>query len=416
MESTEQAFDNLEALKSTLYHFADSFATCYVLDSNQTETALKEGPYEMLVAIGEKKPYTGTLSEQLDKAYDSGHWSFLALPYGSIDKPTQAFHIVQPEMVFSIRRNENALKIHNNGISKQRFQFLLRAFRGFEHEKAGQAPVRIDFHSETSEQAYLEQVETIRNDIYNGKYYELNYCIEFKAHSKTKGWLPYYLRLNASTKAPFAAYMKCPKCVMLCSSPERFLLKQSDRLLSQPIKGTNKRLQGKENEKQLEILRNSEKERAENVMIVDLVRNDLAKVSIPGSVKVNELYKAYAYLSVNHLVSSISSELKERISLSAIIRALYPMGSMTGAPKVEVMKHIEAYEKGSRGLYSGCLGYIKPSRDFDLNVVIRTLVYDSQSSEISYKVGSAITYDSVAKEEYDECMIKGSRMLSTFDI
>jgi para-aminobenzoate synthetase component 1 len=184
--------------------------------------------------------------------------------------------------------------------------------------------------------------------------------------------------------------------------------------LSQPIKGTNKRLLGDENTHQLNVLSSSVKERAENVMIVDLVRNDMSKISKPGSVKVKELCGAYAYKSVNHLVSTVESELIEDISCSNAFDALFPMGSMTGAPKIEVMKHILDYENQERGFYSGCIGYLDPNGNFDFNVCIRTLIYNAKQKEISYNVGSAITYDSCPEEEYEECLIKGSRMLSVF--
>jgi para-aminobenzoate synthetase component 1 len=149
-------------------------------------------------------------------------------------------------------------------------------------------------------------------------------------------------------------------------------------------------------------------------MIVDLVRNDLARICLSGTVKVDELCGAYTYRSVNHLVSSVSGELKPEVGLTDIFQAMFPMGSMTGAPKLEVMKHIELYETGSRGIYSGCIGYISPDGDFDFNVVIRTLVYEPDSGKVSYRVGSAITYDSIPEKEYEECMLKGSRLASVF--
>ena len=414
METIEQAFGNLADIKEWLYRFADTYTHCRIYDSNETQAALKEGPYELLVALGQKLKYSGTASEQLRVAETSPWWKFVSLHYGLISDAKLEAYVYEPEFVFIIKRSTSKLKIVNNGTDSAAFQHMLRAFREQAIERPAQAPVNIQFMAGTDKAEYLKQVECIRNDIREGKYYEINYCIEFSAPFKANSCLSYFAALNELSRAPFAAYVKHAHFTLLCSSPERFLLKQGSRLLSQPIKGTNKRLPGKLNDVQLEHLKNSEKERAENVMIVDLVRNDLARVCRSGTIKVEELYGAYAYLSVNHLVSSVSGVLRADACLQDMFSALYPMGSMTGAPKTEVMKHIALYEKSERGIYSGCVGYIAPDGDFDLNVVIRTLVYDRVKSEISYKVGSAITYDSSAEHEYEECLLKGSRMASLF--
>ena len=414
MESIEQAFGDLAGIKQWLYRFADTYTHCRIYDSNETEAALQAGPYELLLALGQKLKYKGSASEQLRKAESSPWWKFISLNYGLISDADLPSYVYEPEYVFLIRRNTSKLKIINNGSDNTAFQHMLRAFREQSVERPAQAPVQVQFTPATDKSEYLRKVDCIRNDIREGKYYEINYCIEFSAPFRADSCLAYFSALNTLSRAPFSAYVKHENQNLLCSSPERFLMKQGRRLLSQPIKGTNKRMPGKLNEIQLEHLKTSEKERAENVMIVDLVRNDLARVCLPGSIKVEELCGAYAYVSVNHLVSSVSGILNNGVGLREIFTALYPMGSMTGAPKTEVMKHIALYEKKERGIYSGSIGYMAPDGDFDLNVVIRTLVYDREKAVISYKVGSAITYDSNAEQEYEECLLKGSRMASVF--
>jgi para-aminobenzoate synthetase component 1 len=407
-------FDNLSELKTRLYQFANQFEVCHVYDSNQKDSACSEDVYEFLLGLGSKKVFSGSLNKQLEQAEQSLFWKFLAIPYGQVSEINSAL-VFEPLLVFSILKGSKILQILNNGIDQDRFDNVFNAFVNFEasHESVN-SDISANFLANTSKEKYIKQVEQIRMDIYNGVFYEMNYCIEFKANLNADNLLPCFLKLNNLTQAPFAAYIKHSSLTMLCSSPERFIKREGQHLLSQPIKGTNKRLLGDENTHQLNVLSSSVKERAENVMIVDLVRNDMSKISKPGSVKVKELCGAYAYKSVNHLVSTVESELIEDISCLNAFDALFPMGSMTGAPKTEVMKHILDYENQDRGFYSGCIGYLDPKGNFDFNVCIRTLIYNAKQKEISYNVGSAITYDSCPEEEYEECLIKGSRMLSVF--
>ncbi|NQW42990.1 MAG: chorismate-binding protein, partial [Bacteroidetes bacterium] len=175
----------------------------------------------------------------------------------------------------------------------------------------------------------------------------------------------------------------------------------------------NKRLIGEANNEQLNILKQSEKELAENVMIVDLVRNDLTKVCKTGTIKVEELCGTYAFSKVNQMISTVTGQLQEKESFFEIMQALFPMGSMTGAPKIEVIKNIELFEQTKRGLYSGCVGYIMPNKDFDFNVVIRTLVIEE--NQIHFHVGGAITFDSEAEKEFEECLLKGNSITDLFE-
>jgi para-aminobenzoate synthetase component 1 len=402
-------FNGLESIKQRLCHFANTFGYCSLYDSNGTSPALGIGKYEFIGGIGVKLEIPAlNILETLD---EKGAWKFGCFEYQEMDqRQPLKVHFYEPVLVFFILKGTNQLQWVNNGIEPSVFEQLLMDFDRFQFGEDKLAPLSVGFQPQTSKQEYLQKVEQIKDDIVKGKYYEMNYCIEFSASLEEMDLLPYFLQLNRNTAAPFAAYIRNPAFTLLCSSPERFLLKDGLNLVSQPIKGTNQRLGGEDNLRQVYTLQHSEKERAENVMIVDLVRNDLARVCLDGSVKVNELCGVYSFRTVNHLISTVSGQLKDMSSFRDIMTSLFPMGSMTGEPKIEVMKHIDAYEHAPRGIYSGCLGYIDPRGDFDFNVVIRSLLFDSERSTISYKVGSAITYDSVAEDEYEECLLKGRRL------
>jgi para-aminobenzoate synthetase component 1 len=163
-------------------------------------------------------------------------------------------------------------------------------------------------------------------------------------------------------------------------------------------------------EQNKEELFHSSKDRSENVMVVDLMRNDLSKICKEGTVNVDELYGIYSFPQVHQMISTISGELKKNISFSEIIQATFPMGSMTGAPKKKVMELIEQYEKTKRGIFSGAVGYISPAGDFDFNVVIRSIMYNSMSGYLSFQTGSAVTFYSDPEKEWDECILKAEAM------
>lgn len=239
----------------------------------------------------------------------------------------------------------------------------------------------------------------------------MNYCIEYSTQSTSFNPSHCYEKLNELSPMPFSSFMRIGHKYLICASPERFLKKVGNKLISQPIKGTARRSFDKYEDNQLkDALLNSEKERAENLMIVDLVRNDLARSSISGSVKVEELFGISTFKKVHQMISTISSTQNNKVSVSDVIKHAFPMGSMTGAPKIRVMKEIENLEDSSRGLYSGTVGYFTPNHDFDLNVVIRSIIFDAKSKKISFHVGSAITYDSDPEYEYQECLLKAESL------
>ena len=266
-------------------------------------------------------------------------------------------------------------------------------------------------HKRITKKEYLKKLETILQHIHRGDIYEMNFCQEFYAENMTINPFEVYKKLNEISKSPFATFFRNNDKYLLSSSPERFLKRESNKIISQPIKGTAKRLVNKKLDRKLaEELEKDEKERSENIMIVDLVRNDLSKTAIKGSVKVDELCKVYSFNQVHQLISTISSEVLNKTDSVEIIRSLFPMGSMTGAPKISAMQIIEKLETTKRGLYSGTVGYFTPKDDFDFNVVIRSILYNQTNKYLSYSVGGAITSKSDPKNEYQECLLKAIAM------
>lgn len=276
-------------------------------------------------------------------------------------------------------------------------------------------PQKINFTSRTNKQAYLNSVEKIKNHIQQGDIYEMNYCIDFYSENINLNTLQTYFQLNELTQAPFSTYFKWQEINIMSGSPERFMAKEGNKIISQPIKGTSPRSEDKKtDEKLIEELKNNPKEIAENVMIVDLVRNDLSKIAKKNSVKVTELFGIYTFKTVHQMISTIEADLKENTSESEIIKALFPMGSMTGAPKKMATELIDEIENFKRGIYSGSVGYFEPNGNFDFNVVIRTILYNSTKKTLSFSVGSAITILSDAEKEYQECLTKANAMMKCF--
>lgn len=274
-------------------------------------------------------------------------------------------------------------------------------------------PVRtpaLNIQSRLSRNEYIHIIQQLRQHILRGDCYEINYCQEFYATDVQIDPLSLYQQLTAISPNPFACYYKHESQYLLCASPERFLQKKGSTLISQPIKGTIQRnLQNKEADLQLlEDLKKSEKDKSENVMVVDLVRNDLSKVCKEGSVHVSELFGIYSFPQVHQMISTVEGELDETVLFSSILKACFPMGSMTGAPKKRVMELIEQYEKTRRGLYSGAVGYIDPNGDFDFNVVIRSMLYNANNAYLGYQVGGGITFYSDPEKEYEECLLKAA--------
>jgi para-aminobenzoate synthetase component 1 len=259
---------------------------------------------------------------------------------------------------------------------------------------------------------YLETVERIREHIYEGDVYELNLCRPIDVYGLEASPLALYARLREASPNPFGALLKQGGQYVLSASMERYLRRAGAQVLSQPIKGTARRAPGAEADRQAaEELARCEKERAENLMIVDLVRNDLSYACRPGSVEVPELCRVYSFPHVHQMISTVEGSLRPDCGSLDLLRYSFPMGSMTGAPKRRVTQLIDRYEGFARGVYSGSIGYIGPDA-IDLNVVIRSLLYQPRQGWARIPVGSAITYDAAPEREYEECINKVSFLVS----
>ena len=270
-------------------------------------------------------------------------------------------------------------------------------------------------HSRLSKAEYIRTIEKIKQHVHRGDIYELNYCMEFFFEKAEIDPLEIFLRLNGTSQTPFSSFYRMGDKYLLCASPERFLKKTGNKIISQPIKGTSKRGRNvSEDTESAENLFASEKEKSENVMIVDLVRNDLSRCC--DNVKVDELCGVYTFKQWHQMVSTVSGELRANVHFTDLIKNTFPMGSMTGAPKVKAMELIEKYEKTKRGLYSGAVGYITPQGNFDFNVVIRSILHNASSGYLSFQVGSAITANSIPENEYEECLLKAKGMFSALSV
>lgn len=264
------------------------------------------------------------------------------------------------------------------------------------------------FEPKLSRKEYIEKVTELKKHIQRGDIYEVNFCQEYVASEvNIRNLWDTYFKLNSLTHAPNSAFINVDEFAIFCASPERFLKKEGSRLISQPIKGTAPRSSDPQKDGELrEALRNDSKELSENVMIVDLVRNDLSQVAKKQSVHVDELCGVYSFQTVHQMISTISCELEESVGMTDLLKATFPMGSMTGAPKIRAMELIDESEDFRRGFYSGSIGYFEPNNDFDFNVVIRSMIYNSKKQVLSCSVGSAITINSDPIKEFEECQIK----------
>lgn len=315
----------------------------------------------------------------------------------------------QPKKLFFLKGNSleiSYLKDHKNEIESD----LEEIFRWKQLEMTLRED-EIKISKRITKTQYYQKLDHILEHIHRGDIYEVNFCQEFYAENTTIDPLTVYQKLNEISSPPFATFLKIDEQFLLSASPERFVKKQENQIISQPIKGTIKRGKNQQDDNKLKHqLENDLKERTENIMIVDLVRNDLSKTAIKGTVRVEELCKVYTFKQVHQLISTVVSEVRSETNPVDIIKSLFPMGSMTGAPKISAMKIIEELEETKRGLYSGAVGYFTPDNDFDFNVVIRSILYNQTNKYVSFSVGGAITSKSIIEKEYDECLVKAKAM------
>ena len=406
----------------------ERFDRVCVFDSNESENDKKHLSSSKLIAIGTTQEiciYSSQtcLSELQQFCNSNKGWLFGYLTYdlkneieqlhsGNTDKlDFPLLHFFSPKVVLQIE-NENISVIYDDKfVSESEVKEIYDFAFSINTETTNKNQKPLEIQSKITKEEYIHSVKKLQNHIRKGDIYEVNFCQEFFAENAKINTTEIYKKLNTLSGAPFAAYCKFGKHYIMCASPERFLQKRSNKLILQPIKGTIKRSKDKNTDEQLkkELLNNT-KERSENVMIVDLVRNDLSRIAIKGSVRVDELFGIYSFKQVHQMISTISCEIDNKISFTEILKSTFPMGSMTGAPKISAMKLIEEYESTKRGLYSGAVGYISPEGDFDFNVVIRSILYNSESNYLSFMVGSAITDKAKAELEYEECLLKAKAM------
>lgn len=315
----------------------------------------------------------------------------------------------QPKKIFLLKGNEleiQYLNMCNDEIDEDLEEINIQSsIFNFQNSQ-------IKIQQRISRENYLDKASKILEHIHQGDIYEVNFCMEFFAENAIINPLEKFVKLNAISQPPFAIYFKNNKHFLLSASPERYLRKEAEVLISQPIKGTTKRfLDTIEDEKSRNQLALDPKERAENIMITDLVRNDLSRTAQKGSVEVAELCAIYSFMQVHQMISTVTSKLGNQYSAVEAIKTTFPMGSMTGAPKISALKIIEELEATKRGLYSGAVGYFTPNCDFDFNVVIRSILYNEEKKYVSFSVGSAITAQSIPEKEYEECLLKAKAML-----
>jgi len=363
----------------------------------------------------------------------NGQWCFTVLSYDlkdhieKIDSDRMDAHVmpvvltVVPQRVFRFDINSTApgfliLQGDFNGLASACYS-LIQLVREAYHAPAP-SPLREDHSSlqpTLPRDQYHLALQAIKKHLQRGDIYEVNYCHEFVGHGELKNAFDHWLQLLRRTSAPFSAYMQHKDWILLCASPERYLQRKGEGLLSQPIKGTIKRSNNaKEDALLQQQLAHSPKDRSENVMIVDLVRNDFSRIAQPNSVEVSELFGAYPFKTVHHLISSITAKITKDTSLPAILKATFPMGSMTGAPKISAMQIADKYENFRRGWYSGSIGLRAPNGDFDMNVIIRSAIYQKSTQRISCGVGGAITMASIPENELDETLLKARAIRETF--
>jgi len=426
------SLNNQPTLYSNLLYWAkENYSSVAFLNSNQATIDPYSAGYDAMLAAGARKNLFpdedifafSTLKDFSDQNHD---WIFGFLSYDlknqlenlksenadGIKMPLMHFFV--PEIVFLFKGNEVYMGILSNNEYFGKHEELWRISSTFSF-KSGNSQVGKIRHR-VSRKEYIRNVEKIKNHIQIGDIYEANYCIEFFSEAAEIDPVDAYLGLNNHNPAPFSCFYRINDKYLISSSPERFLAGRGKKLISQPIKGTIKRGETPvEDEIFKSKLFNNPKERSENVMIVDLVRNDLSRSAEKGSVKVEELFGIYTYPRLHQLISTITSKLKNNMHFVDAIRLAFPMGSMTGAPKIRAMELIENYEATRRGLYSGAVGYIEPGKDFDFNVIIRSILFNQTDKFLSFMAGSAITIDSEPEKEYDECLLKAGSMAHILD-
>ena len=419
--------ENTKAFKNQLQIWAQQFDDVVWLDSNKHNQ--KYASYDAVLAVDAftsiKTDYHQGFEKLKEYQTITKDWIFGYLTYdlkNDVEKLSSNnfdglrfpdLYFFQPKKLFFFKENQIEIKYLN--MVDDELEGDLKDISNCK-EKSNNTSNNIKIKLRIHKDEYFEKVNKMLAHIHRGDIYEANFCQEFYAEDTQINPLETYSNLNAISNPPFATFLKCDDKYLLSASPERYIKKEKQTIISQPIKGTAKRSNNiKEDELLKSNLLNDLKERSENIMIVDLVRNDLSKTAIKGSVNVEELCKIYTFDQVHQMISTITSKIEETTHPVDVIKSTFPMGSMTGAPKISAMKIIENLEETKRGLYSGTVGYFSPEGDFDFNVVIRSILYNETKKYVSYSVGGAITSKSNPLQEYEECLVKAKAMRTVLE-
>ena len=417
-----KSISNSRLFKQQLLSWSQQFREIIYLDSNDYPQAYSS--YDCVVAADAftsiKTDFHNAFEDLKQYQQTTKDWLFGYLSYDlknstellvsenfdGLDFPDLFFF--QPKKLFLLKGNQLEIQYLNCCDDELDFDFeeiLESKISKSDDDK------KVVIQQRILKEDYIDKVSKVLEHIHRGDIYEANFCMEFFAENTIINPFEKFLKLNNISQTPFAVFFKNNKQLLLSATPERYLRKEGESIISQPIKGTSKRfLDSIQDEKSRNDLAVNPKERSENIMITDLVRNDLSKTAQKGTVEVKELCGVYSFLQVHQMITTITSKLDAQYAPVDVIKTTFPMGSMTGAPKIEAMKIIEELEETKRGLYSGAVGYFTPNGDFDFNVVIRSILYNQEKKYVSFSVGSAITSQSIPEKEYEECLLKAKAM------
>ena len=417
-----KSITNPLAFKKQLLDWSQQFREVVFMDSNDYPQEFSS--YDAILAVDAftliQTDYHNAFEDLQQYQQTTKDWLFGYLSYDlkndSEDLQSDNFDglafpdlfFFQPKKLFFLKGNQLTIQYLNLCDDEVEIDYKeITELATIEFEKGQSTEVKARF----SKNEYIQKATTFLEHIHRGDIYEANFCMEFYAENATINPLEKFNKLNAISQTPFAVYFKNNHHFLLSATPERYLRKEGETLISQPIKGTAKRFSDpKEDELAKTNLASDPKERSENIMITDLVRNDLSRTAQKGTVEVKELCGIYSFQQVHQMISTITSKLDAKYSLIDVLKLTFPMGSMTGAPKISAIKIIEELEETKRGLYSGAIGYFSPNGDFDFNVVIRSILYNQEKKYLSFSVGSAITALSDPEKEYEECLLKAKAM------
>ncbi|TNJ42900.1 aminodeoxychorismate synthase component I [Tamlana fucoidanivorans] len=429
MRTTEiHKLSDIPNFKKQLLVWAQQYDDVIWLDSNNYEQ--KYSRYDAILAVDAFTSIRTDFHQGFDKLKEyqtyAKDWIFGYLSY---DLKNDVEHLesknydglgfpdlcfFQPKRLFLLKNDTVEIQ-YLNAVSdelQEDFFAIKNASEGVRGHAFSDLKIKLRIHKDD----YFDKVNQMLNHIHRGDIYEANFCQEFYAENMVINPFETYQKLNKISKPPFASFVKFNDKYILSASPERYIQKHEDCILSQPIKGTAKRSSNPMDDEGLRTkLSQNIKERSENIMIVDLVRNDLSKTAQKGSVTVEELCQVYTFDQVHQMISTVTSKVEEGVHPVDIIKSTFPMGSMTGAPKISAMKIIENLEETKRGVYSGAIGYFTPKGDFDFNVVIRSILYNQTNKYVSYSVGGAITAKSDPLLEYEECLVKAKAMRTVLE-